>query len=166
SRLKFAISVMAEPKILMIDEALSTGDGAFAERSAKKMDDLQDKAGTSIMVNHAPRTIDNVCSRVIWIEKGRIVMDGDTKEVSSKYRTFTYFLAKERDEEAFAHLRDCITEGAAQREAAQVSLTHDEQPVGTDAPPDLAPDPFAHIFEREMKAPPFPGATPPSDHGR
>jgi len=166
SRLKFAISVMAEPKILMIDEALSTGDAAFAERSAKKMDDLLDKAGTVFMVNHAPRTIENVCSRVIWIEKGRIVMDGDTKEVSSKYRTFTYFLAKERDEEAFAHLRDCITEGAAQREAAQVSLTHDEQPVATDDPPELEPDPFAQIFEREMKAQPFPGANPPSDHGR
>src|SRR5699024_2428679 len=51
SRLKFAISVMADPKILMIDEALSTGDAAFAERSTKKMDELLEKAGTVFMVN-------------------------------------------------------------------------------------------------------------------
>lgn len=166
SRLKFAISVMAEPKILMIDEALSTGDAAFAERSAKKMDDLLEKAGTVFMVNHAPRTIENVCSRVIWMEKGRIVMDGDTKDVCSKYRTFSYFLAKEREEEAFAHLRECITEGAAQRKASQLTLTHDEEPVTKDGVPELEPDPFAKIFEREMKAQPFPGAILPFDEKR
>ncbi|MGO1685645.1 MAG: ABC transporter ATP-binding protein [Brachybacterium sp.] len=166
SRLKFAISVMAEPKILMIDEALSTGDAAFAERSTKKMDDLLEKAGTVFMVNHAPRTIENVCSRVIWMEKGRIVMDGDTKDVCSKYRTFAYFLAKERDEEAFAHLRECITEGAAQRKAAQLSLAHDEEPVPKDGLPELEPDPFAKIFEREMRAQTFPGAILSSDDER
>ena len=166
SRLKFAISVMAEPKILMIDEALSTGDAAFAERSTKKMDDLLEKAGTVFMVNHAPRTIENVCSRVIWMEKGRIVMDGDTKDVCSKYRTFAYFLAKEREEEAFAHLRECITEGAAQRKAAQLSLAHDEEPVPKDGLPELEPDPFAKIFEREMKAQTFPGAILSSDDER
>lgn len=166
SRLKFAISVMAEPKILMIDEALSTGDAAFAERSTKKMDELLEKAGTVFMVNHAPRTIENVCSRVIWMEKGRIVLDGDTKDVCSKYRTFVYFLAKEREEEAFAHLRECITEGAAQRKAAQLSLTHDEEPVTKDGVPELEPDPFAKIFEREMRAQPFPGAILPFDGER
>ena len=166
SRLKFAISVMADPKILMIDEALSTGDAAFAERSAKKMDDLLEKAGTVFMVNHAPRTIENVCSRVIWMEKGRIVMDGDTKEVSSKYRTFAYFLAKERDEEAFQHLRECITEGAAQRKAAHLTLPSYKEKAPSDGVPELEPDPFAQIFEREMKAQPFPGAILPSDDER
>lgn len=166
SRLKFAISVMAEPKILMIDEALSTGDAAFAERSTRKMDDLLEKAGTVFMVNHAPRTIENACSRVIWMEKGRIVMDGDTKDVCSRYRTFAYFLAKEREEEAFAHLRECITEGAAQRKTSQLILTHDEQPVTKDDVPELEPDPFAKIFEREMKAQSFPGAILPFDEKR
>lgn len=166
SRLKFAISVMAEPKILMIDEALSTGDAAFAERSTKKMDELLEKAGTVFMVNHAPRTIENVCSRVIWMEQGRIVMDGDTKEVCAKYRTFAYFLAKERNEEAAAHLQQCILEGEAQRRAEQpVSLATASAPADDDGP-DVAPDPFTQIFERDMKATAFPGTIAPTDRER
>jgi teichoic acid transport system ATP-binding protein len=160
SRLKFAIAVMAEPKILMIDEALSTGDAAFAERSKQKMDHLLERAGTVFMVNHAPRAIENVCSRVIWLEKGRVVMDGDTKEVSKKYRTFTYFLAQEREEEAFAHLEECIRDGAEQRIAAQLTLAQPSAPVREDGPPELEPDPFGKIFEREMTAQSFPRVAP------
>lgn len=160
SRLKFAIAVMAEPKILMIDEALSTGDAAFAERSKKKMDHLLERAGTVFMVNHAPRAIENVCSRVIWLENGRVVMDGDTKEVSKKYRTFTYFLAQEREEEAFAHLEECIRDGAEQRIAAQLTLAEPSAPVRDDGPPELEPDPFGKIFDREMAAQSFPQVTP------
>ena len=166
ARLKFAIAVMAEPRILMIDEALSTGDAAFAERSKNKMDDLLEKAGTVFMVNHAPRAIENVCSRVIWMENGRIVMDGDTKDISKKYRTFTYFLAQEREEEAFAHLEECIREGAEQRAAAQMTLSVPEPPASDDGPPDLAPDPFAQIFEREMEARSFPQLTAPRRTGK
>lgn len=166
SRLKFAIAVMAEPKILMIDEALSTGDAAFAERSKKKMDGLLEKAGSVFMVNHAPRAIENVCSRVIWMENGRIVMDGDTKDVSKKYRTFTYFLAQEREEEAFAHLEDCIREGAEQRVAAQLTLPDAEDSRVEGGPPELQPDPFAQIFEREMKAQSFPQLTVPRGAGK
>ncbi|MCT2260345.1 ATP-binding cassette domain-containing protein [Brachybacterium muris] len=166
SRLKFAISVMAEPKILMIDEALSTGDAAFAERSKKKMDDLLERAGTVFMVNHAPRTIENICSRVIWMEKGRIVMDGDTKEVSKKYRTFAYFLAQERPEEASAHLQECILEGSAQRVDAQLTGPEPLHRPAPSDPPELEPDPFAQIFELEMKKQTFPGGTVPRPAGR
>lgn len=166
SRLKFAISVMAEPKILMIDEALSTGDAAFAERSTKKMDELLEKAGTVFMVNHAPRTIENVCSRVIWMEQGRIVMDGETKEVCAKYRTFAYFLAKERHEEAAAHLQECILEGEAQRRAAQsLSLEAAAETAEADDPED-APDPFTQLFEKEMKALSFPGSLSSTERDR
>src|SRR5699024_6903737 len=166
SRLKFAIAVMAERKILMIDEALSTGDAAFAERSKKKMDHLLERAGTVFMVNHAPRAIENVCSRVLWMENGRIVMDGDTKDVSKKYRTFTYFLAQEREEEAYAHLEDCIRDGAEQRVAAQVLMSQPEEPRSENEPPELTPDPFAQIFEREMKAQSFPQLAAARSNGK
>src|SRR5699024_5628675 len=162
SRLKFAISVMADPKILMIDEALSTGDAAFAERSAKKMDDLLEKAGTVFMVNHAPRAIENVCSRVIWMEKGRIVMDGDTKEVSAMYRSFTYRMARDRENEAMGILREAIVHGEAQREASEITLADDKSLISTDDVPELEPDPFAAIFERQMHAQRFPGTVFPN----
>lgn len=165
SRLKFAISVMAEPKILMIDEALSTGDATFSERSKKKMDDLLENAGTVFMVNHAPRTIENVCSRVIWMEKGRIVMDGDTKEVSSRYRSFAYLLAKDREREAMDLLRDTILD--TERERARTPVFPEAEPIVPAAPPaggrkgrvpELEPDPLAQIFTSDMAARRFPGA--------
>lgn len=162
ARLKFAISVMAEPKILMIDEALSTGDATFAERSKRKMDDLLESAGTVFMVNHAPRTIEDICSRVIWMEKGRIVLDGDTKEVSSRYRSWAYRLAQGREEEAADHLRAAILDGEAQRSAALLTLPDEEPPVPDTGPPELEPDPFAQIFNRDMEARAFPSTVSPT----
>lgn len=163
SRLKFAISVMAQPKILMVDEALSTGDATFSKRSKSKMDELLENAGTVFMVNHAPRAIENVCSRVIWMERGRVVMDGDTKEVSSMYRSFTYRMARDRQDEAMAILRDAITQGDAQRSASNLSLPEDNTPTVSDNVPEIEPDPFAAIFDRQMHAQRFPGTVFPSD---
>lgn len=161
SRLKFAISVMAQPKILMVDEALSTGDATFSKRSKSKMDDLLENAGTVFMVNHAPRAIENVCSRVIWMENGRIVMDGDTKEVSAMYRSFTYRMARDREDEAMSILREAIEQGEPQRTASALTLPDDDVPAVADNVPELEPDPFASIFERPMHAQSFPGALKP-----
>lgn len=163
ARLKFAISVMAEPRILMIDEALSTGDATFAERSKRKMDDLLERAGTVFMVNHAPRTIENVCSRVIWMEKGRIVLDGDTKEVSSRYRSFAYRLAKDREDEAMRILRDAVLEGEAQRQASRLTLPEPAVEPEKKDPPDYEPDPFQQIFTENSEKKSFPSTVFPTD---
>lgn len=164
SRLKFAISVMAQPKILMVDEALSTGDATFSKRSKAKMDELLENAGTVFMVNHAPRAIENVCSRVIWMEKGRIVMDGDTKEVSATYRSFTYRMARDREDEAMEILREAMAQGESRRASTVPTLPEDEKPLRTDNVPELEPDPFAGLFESPAQRQRFPGSRPPSDH--
>ena len=157
ARLKFAISVMAEPKILMIDEALSTGDATFAERSKKKMDDLLERAGTVFMVNHAPRTIEDICSRVIWMEKGRIVLDGDAGEVSKRYRSFAYRLAQGREDEAMALLREAVLDGEEQRAASRLLLPAVEETPDKHRLPDYQPDPFARIFAEQPQVKAFPG---------
>ncbi|AXK46202.1 ABC transporter ATP-binding protein [Brachybacterium saurashtrense] len=157
SRLKFAISVMAQPKILMVDEALSTGDATFSKRSKAKMDELLENAGTVFMVNHAPRAIETVCSRVIWMEKGRVVMDGDTTQVCSTYRSFTYRMARDREVEAMEILREAVLAGEPQRASAALTLPQDEEPTPSDRTPELEPDPFASIFTRRMEAQRFPG---------
>lgn len=157
ARLKFAISVMAEPKILMIDEALSTGDATFAERSKRKMDDLLENAGTVFMVNHAPRAIENVCSRVIWMERGRIVLDGDTKDVSKRYRSFSYRLANDRPDEAEAILREAILEGEVQRRAAALFPSVDSWERKPARLPEVGSDPFAEIIANGLSPRSFPG---------
>ncbi|ATG50890.1 polysaccharide ABC transporter ATP-binding protein [Brachybacterium vulturis] len=174
SRLKFAISLAANPSILMIDEALSTGDATFAERSKKAMDSMLEKAGTVFLVNHAAQTIENMCSRAIWMERGQVVLDGDAVEVARKYRWFAHNLAQGDEEKAASLLRDAIEEGAEQRRASEFALA---PPSAISAPsprngrrrrptPELEPDPFMKIFAEDSEARPFPANLEPTDKGR
>ena len=58
------------------------------------MDGMLEKAGTVFLVNHAAQTIENMCSRAIWMERGQVVLDGDAVEVARKYRWFAHNLAQ------------------------------------------------------------------------
>jgi teichoic acid transport system ATP-binding protein len=86
ARLHFAISTAVEPEILLIDEALSVGDEVFKERSKERIGDLLDNAGTVFICSHSMSTIKEMCTRVIWLEEGRVEMDGDPKQVISAYK--------------------------------------------------------------------------------
>lgn len=114
-RLKFAISMAAKPEILMIDEALATGDASFAERAQRAANALLERAGTVFMVNHAAQTIEEMCTRAIWLENGRMVLDGDAVEVARKYRWFAHNLAQGDEDKAEELLKDAIAEGDEQR---------------------------------------------------
>ena len=85
ARLRFAISTAAIPDILMIDEALSTGDVKFRKRSMEKMEEVSDHAGTVFLVSHNASTVASFCDRAIWLEQGRVVEDGPVAEVLERY---------------------------------------------------------------------------------
>ena len=89
ARLRFAISTAATPDILMIDEALATGDAAFREKSRERIDEIREQAGTIFLVSHSLASVRAMCNRVIWIDKGLIRMDGDVDTVTEAYREFT-----------------------------------------------------------------------------
>lgn len=88
ARLRFAISTASTPDVLMIDEALATGDAAFRDRSRERIDEIRQDAGTVFVVSHSLASIKAMCSRVIWIDQGKIRMDGPTDEVTGAYRAF------------------------------------------------------------------------------
>lgn len=88
ARLRFAISVAAVPDILMIDEALATGDASFRQRSKERIDEVRQSAGTVFLVSHSLATIESICSRVLWIHEGELVMDGPAEEVCAEYAAF------------------------------------------------------------------------------
>jgi len=90
ARLRFSISASAVPDILMIDEALATGDAAFRAKSKAKMDEVRQSAGTVFLVSHSLATIQSMCTRVLWVHEGRLVMDGDPKQVCVAYRDFVH----------------------------------------------------------------------------
>lgn len=122
SRLRFAIAVAARPKILLIDEALSTGDATFAQRSEEAMSSMLDETGTVFLVNHAAKVIQELCTRAIWMHNGTIIMDGSAEEVAEKYRWWSWNVAKGEHDVATKLLVDVMEEGEMQK----VRVTTDE----------------------------------------
>ncbi|RZU61543.1 teichoic acid transport system ATP-binding protein [Zhihengliuella halotolerans] len=106
ARLRFAIAAAAEPEILIVDEALNTGDAQFRERTRKRMDGLRENAGCVFLISHSMSTIREMTNRAIWIDKGELVMDGDPEEVTVAYRRYTWLLGKEGRQQDAADHRD------------------------------------------------------------
>ena len=88
SRLRFAISTMQTPDILMIDEALATGDASFRKKSTERIEQIRDQAGTVFFVSHSLASVRVMCTRVLWIDKGLLIADGDVDEVCDAYHEF------------------------------------------------------------------------------
>ncbi|MEN9731700.1 MAG: hypothetical protein RL488_1010 [Actinomycetota bacterium] len=89
ARLRFAIAASRNHDILIIDEALAVGDQEFRTKSEARMREMRDQAGTVFLVSHSMKSILDTCTRVIWIEKGVLKMDGDPVEVTNAYNEFT-----------------------------------------------------------------------------
>lgn len=85
ARLKFGIATAAQHEILIVDEALSVGDRDFQKRSEARIREIREAAGTVFLVSHSMRSIRDTCNRTIWIEKGVLRADGDTKDVVKEY---------------------------------------------------------------------------------
>src|SRR5699024_193724 len=88
SRLGFAISVNVDPDILIIDEALSVGDKAFAEKSLDKMQEFKQQGKTMIFVSHSIGQMKQFCEKILWLEFGKVKDYGPVKEVMPKYEKF------------------------------------------------------------------------------
>src|SRR5690606_9470817 len=102
SRLGFAISVTVNPDILIIDEALSVGDKAFAEKSFNKMKEFKEKGKTMIFVSHSIGQMREFCEKILWLEFGMIKDYGTVNDVIPKYEDYLkqqrQMSKKERDD--------------------------------------------------------------------
>jgi len=85
ARLRFAIAASKTHDILLIDEALATGDAEFRRKSEKRILELVDQAGTIFLVSHGLQVIRRTCTRVIWMQEGSVVMDGPADDVIDAY---------------------------------------------------------------------------------
>lgn len=85
SRLAFSIASMVKPDILILDEVLSVGDGAFRVKSEKKMQSIISGGTTTLFVSHSLEQIRRLCNKVLWIEKGNQIAFGETKSICDKY---------------------------------------------------------------------------------
>ena len=87
-RLAFAVAVMMEPDILIIDEALSVGDARFRRKCARKMRELCSEDRTVILVSHALGTIQDLADHAIWMHQGEMQMWDDPETVVGAYTEF------------------------------------------------------------------------------
>lgn len=88
ARLAFALASMVQPEILILDEVLSVGDGAFQKKSEEKMKNIIRNGATTILVSHSTAQIRQMCNKVLWLDKGKQMMFGDAQEVCDKYELF------------------------------------------------------------------------------
>ncbi|WP_099159468.1 teichoic acids export ABC transporter ATP-binding subunit TagH [Virgibacillus ndiopensis] len=88
SRLGFAISVSIDPDIIVIDEALSVGDKAFAEKCFKKMNEFKKQGKTIIFVSHSLAQMKDFADKILWLEFGRVKDYGTKEEVLPEYEKF------------------------------------------------------------------------------
>ena len=89
SRLAFSIASLVQPDILILDEVLSVGDGAFRKKSEAKMQEILSSGATSILVSHSLTQIRELCSKVLWLHKGRqIAFGSDVQAICDRYEAF------------------------------------------------------------------------------
>ncbi len=89
ARLAFALAVFQEPEILILDEIFATGDVGFQQKATALIKEKLDSVSVALMVNHSTDVIENVCNRCIWMQGGKIVMDGKPEEVIGEYNRST-----------------------------------------------------------------------------
>ena len=88
ARLAFSVAATVKPDVLIIDEALSTGDARFKEKSLNRIKELRTEDRALILVSHALATIEDICNEVIWLDKGKMMARGKPAEVIAAYREF------------------------------------------------------------------------------
>ncbi|HET6604654.1 MAG TPA: ABC transporter ATP-binding protein [Xanthomonadaceae bacterium] len=85
SRLGFAVALQRNPDLLLIDEVLAVGDSTFREKSRQALRERLGSDATVVLVAHDERLISEICTRVLWLEKGRTVMQGPPEDVLTAY---------------------------------------------------------------------------------
>ncbi|WP_133129600.1 ABC transporter ATP-binding protein [Legionella yabuuchiae] len=118
SRLAFSMLVGIEPEILIIDEALSAGDAFFANKASNKIKEICQRGKIVILVSHSMATIEAMCNRCLWLEKGSIIMDGEPVKVTKSY------LKKIREEDQLQALEESQKTVAIIQPHARYKIAH------------------------------------------
>jgi ABC-type polysaccharide/polyol phosphate transport system ATPase subunit len=86
ARLAFSVAVCLQPDTLLLDEVLAVGDQAFRERCLARLRAFHAGGGTLLLVSHELDQVQALCTRGVWLQDGRVVLDGDIDSVLARYR--------------------------------------------------------------------------------
>lgn len=87
-RVGFSVGIHMKPDILMVDEALSTGDAGFRERAARALEELRQQSQAMFFVSHGMDSVRELCDDCMWLHQGRLMMRGEPAEVIAEYMKF------------------------------------------------------------------------------
>jgi ABC-type polysaccharide/polyol phosphate transport system ATPase subunit len=104
-RLAFSIATQVEPEVLIVDEALSVGDGYFQKKCTDRILELLERGTTLLFCSHAMYYVDAFCSQAIWLRDGTVAAQGDAKEVIHAYEDFL----RARTGEARVSVREAVS---------------------------------------------------------
>ena len=88
SRLAFSIACLVRTDVLILDEVLSVGDGAFRKKSEEKMMEIINGGATTILVSHLLEQVRSMCNKALWLERGKQIAFGDANELCDRYEEF------------------------------------------------------------------------------
>lgn len=96
SRLAFSIASLVNPDILILDEVLAVGDGAFREKSEAKMRSIIDGGATTILVSHSIPQVRAMCNKILWLDRGEMIEFGeDVEAICDRYENYLKGLSRE-----------------------------------------------------------------------
>lgn len=136
ARLCFWAAIDLQPDLMLVDEVLAVGDKEFRDKSQQALLDLMQGAGAVVLVSHNLRFVTDLCERLVWLDGGRIRLDGDSPTVAAAYEAATARPAdvaqNKAGRKAPTGVFVCGVPGGAATTVAQVLNTHPQAALGTE----------------------------------
>ncbi|HAG69385.1 MAG TPA: ABC transporter ATP-binding protein [Lachnospiraceae bacterium] len=127
-RLAFAVAINIDPEILIVDEALSVGDVFFQNKCYRKFEDFKKQGKTILFVSHDLSSISKYCDRVVLLEKGRKIGEGEPKEIIDMYKKV---LVGQLDRQMDTHKSERLAKGAGDRWKDRMELNPNKDEYGS-----------------------------------
>jgi ABC-type polysaccharide/polyol phosphate transport system ATPase subunit len=130
-RLAFSVAIHVDPKILLVDEVLAVGDQNFQSKCLGRIHDLKNQGVTILFVSHSLDTVASLCSHVIWLEHGRVQLDGNVDQVLDAYRESVTTHNQPRKSQRVAQPADVqgVRWGSGEAEVTSVEFLDDKGKV-------------------------------------
>ncbi|ARP96981.1 ABC transporter ATP-binding protein [Bordetella genomosp. 13] len=135
-RLAFAVAINTTPEVLIVDEALAVGDARFQFKCMRRIKEIQQDGAAVLFVSHDVGSVRNLCQRAVWLDRGKLRMQGDVSTVTARYAEFLY-----ADAPADEMPEDTVKKRAS---VNPQNGTAADQAVVSDADLTLDPKPAAH----------------------
>ena len=149
SRLAFSIACLVNPDILILDEVLAVGDGAFRVKSEKKMREILSSGVTGILVSHSIEQVRSMCSKILWIDKGTQICFSDETEMACD--AYSEFLITKKRPEGQAELQE-MAEAYQERRIRELKVRQkNEQEKLVDALEKASPDAAIRAAEQFLR---------------